>query len=269
MNKYLGIIGAAGVGKDTTADAVIAMGDSWSKLSFAAPLKEVVSKVFNIPLAALHSLEEKEKAREPIIIDQFLLPLEVEINRLIEPKFGCSSNYKSLKLQPRNLIANSYRQLLQYVGTDYVRSVRDSFWVDYVRDYQIPLHKNVVLPDTRFENEIKVVHDLGGLVFAVERGNVEFTNDHTSARDLRSLADRIVYFPTDGFSHIKRWAQLFVHNLPQWKMYESNRMRAFLNAYKNDLPLDDCAAILGVGCNVTLHQLAIDYGVTCVRNNNY
>jgi hypothetical protein len=266
--KYVGIMGAAGVGKDTAADALLAADPSWSKLSFAKPLKDVTAKVFGIPIESLNDLDEKEKIREPIIIDSYLLNLEWEINQLIMPT-ACSSNYQSLRLLPRGLIAKSYRQLLQYVGTDYVRFVCDTFWVDYVVKYQIPLHQNVVIADARFENEIKAVHDLHGLVLAIEREDVTCANNHSSARDLKHLADHVLLFPLGGFTHIKRWAQLFAHDIPEWKMYESTKLRAFLNAYGNGLPLDDCAAILGISNKTTLHTLAQDYAAGLTRANTY
>lgn len=260
--KYVGIMGAAGAGKDTAANAIIEMTPGWTKLSWAEPLKRVTAKVFNIPLEALHSLEEKEKPRDPIIIDNLLSTLEWEINLLVHPEI-CTSNFVSLHIQPQGLVAHSYRQLLQYIGTDYVRSASNTFWVDYVTKHQIPKCQHVVIPDTRFENEIKAIHDLGGLVINVEREDVSFANDHPSARDLRHLADHTILFPVGGFHHIKRWASMFVCESTSWKMYESKNIRVFLNAYQNGAPLDVCSDILGVIQTPSLiHQMAQDYGIT-------
>lgn len=276
-HKVLGIMGAAGVGKTSVADILVNNCADWTKLNFADVLKEVTAKVFKVPLASLHLLEEKEAQREPIVIDDFIFELQWEINQLIAPIGGISSNATSIHLVPRKMVATSYRQLLQYIGTNYVRYVCDSYWVDYVTKYQVPKYKNVALSDVRFENEVKAVRELGGLVVAIERDDVKFAEDHPSARNLHHLADCVLLFPpmsvamSTGWLHIKNWANLFVSE-GNWKMYEANKMRAFLNTYKNIYAnhkkpdgnaIDDCANILGItnSSKLQIHQIAADYGI--------
>lgn len=56
------------------------------------------------------------------------------------------------------------RSLLQYVGTDCVRKVNEDFWVKFIVDMLTMFAENwdwVVIPDTRFPNEIQVLKDNG------------------------------------------------------------------------------------------------------------
>ena len=56
------------------------------------------------------------------------------------------------------------RNLLQMVGTDIVRAQDENFWVKFVRDMLIFFGNQwdyVLIPDTRFPNEISVLCDAG------------------------------------------------------------------------------------------------------------
>lgn len=56
------------------------------------------------------------------------------------------------------------RTLLQYVGTDIVRNKRPDFWVDFVLD-MVKLFSDewdyIIIPDTRFPNELYKIKDSG------------------------------------------------------------------------------------------------------------
>lgn len=57
------------------------------------------------------------------------------------------------------------RSLLQYVGTDVVRSVYPNYWVDFIVDMIRLFGENwdyVIIPDTRFPNEIEYLRDCVG-----------------------------------------------------------------------------------------------------------
>lgn len=56
------------------------------------------------------------------------------------------------------------RQLLQYVGTDVVRKLNPTLWVDFVAMMLRYFHENwdyVIIPDCRFPNEITTMLDSG------------------------------------------------------------------------------------------------------------
>lgn len=68
------------------------------------------------------------------------------------------------------------RSLLQYIGTDRVRTNSPDFWVNFVASI-ITIFADrwdvVLIPDTRFENEIEVLryHDLNPITVRIERQN--------------------------------------------------------------------------------------------------
>lgn len=71
------------------------------------------------------------------------------------------------------------RKLLQYVGTDVVRTEKPDFWVGFVLDI-ITLFKDewdfVIIPDTRFPNEISVLQESGLDVTSIRVERPNFDN---------------------------------------------------------------------------------------------
>jgi hypothetical protein len=194
MQKLVGLMGAAGAGKSTVAQALVDLNTGWKLFNFADRLKEITSVIFDIPLEHMNNFEEKEKERDCIIIDNYV---------------DAMSYLFELDIQRHGMIASSYRQLLQYIGSEYVRSVDDTYWVDYILKRQAPLYEKVVVGDCRFENEIAAIKNINGTVFSIEREDVTFTDSHASARDLRHLADMRLIFPVGGLAEIAEWAKLY------------------------------------------------------------
>ena len=62
------------------------------------------------------------------------------------------------------------REFLQYFGTDVMRSIKDSVWVDYTLKVIKQEQPSVALiPDVRFPNEIDAIHKAGGVVIRLTR----------------------------------------------------------------------------------------------------
>lgn len=62
------------------------------------------------------------------------------------------------------------RQFLQYLGTEGLRNWRNDFWVSRMRnDLQAAPTASVVITDCRFDNEVVMVHAMGGIVVEVVR----------------------------------------------------------------------------------------------------
>lgn len=134
MPRLIGIKGLAGHGKDTVANFIsdYLSKEMVQKISFAEPLKEMVSIITGIPV------------------------VDIDKN-------------KTTYLPEYNL---SVRTMLQKVGTDAMRNQVDSdVWIKIAarRISQIPLHKIVVIPDVRFENEMNFIRQNNGIVICVHR----------------------------------------------------------------------------------------------------
>ena len=116
----IGLSGPAGSGKSTVADYLKLKYD-FEEIAFAGPLKEVTSKLFDIPLTDMYDPIKKEVKDE---------------------------RYKK-----------SPRQLLQWFGTDVMRETFDEdFWIKqafwkYDRITREDPSKNVIFSDCRFDNE--------------------------------------------------------------------------------------------------------------------
>lgn len=126
--KVIGISGKARSGKDTVADYIAERLEYAKRYSFAGPLKEAVSNLFDIPLNDLN-----EGDREKIL-----------------PEFGLS-----------------VRQILQRFGTECMREQFDQdFWINKAKRNVSKLSDEeiIVISDVRFENEAKFCREDGILI---------------------------------------------------------------------------------------------------------
>lgn len=144
--KIVGLIGFIGSGKDTVASQFIKYG--CQKDSFAAPLKDLVSTVFGWDRALLEgdSLESRD-FRETADI------------------------FWSRKL---NIPHFTPRLALQLVGTDVMREHFDqNIWLNSL-EYRIRTRSKsstcTVVSDARFQNELNLIRNMGGIIIWVKRG---------------------------------------------------------------------------------------------------
>lgn len=131
----IGFSGKKGSGKSYFSDYLV-NNKLFIKLSFASPLKEITKILFNL---------SDEDVKDPIK------------KELINPKFNASP-----------------RELMQWLGTDIMReefnkkfNYSGSIWIDSVKDKVKTLldnNKDVVIDDVRFQNEVDMIHSLGGIV---------------------------------------------------------------------------------------------------------
>lgn len=144
MGKVIGVCGFIGSGKGTVGD-ILVNDYGFKKISFADRLKDSASTLFGWPRSLLEgdTKASREWREQP---DAFWTQ---ELGREITP-----------------------RLVLQLMGTDCMRKgFDDNVWVLIVKQQiQQNPEKNYVIPDVRFFNERKVIHDLGGHVWRVDRG---------------------------------------------------------------------------------------------------
>jgi len=136
----VGLIGHAGAGKTTTAKH-LQNTHAFMRLSYSAPLKEVVSMLFDIPLAHLHDTKKKEQ-----VISRWRM---------------------------------SARSILQIFGTECMRHhFGNDFWT---KKMQRTIHKlhylSLVIDDVRFKSEATQVLNQGGYLIHVQRPNNPYRTD--------------------------------------------------------------------------------------------
>jgi hypothetical protein len=142
----VGICGLIGSGKGTAADYLVnELG--YTKLSFADKLKDAVATMFSWDRTLLEgdTKESREWREHP---DEFWTK---ETGKTITP-----------------------RLVLQLFGTDCMRNgFYDGIWVSLVKQQIVNNpDKNFVIPDVRFQNEVKTIRDVGGKVWWVKRGEL-------------------------------------------------------------------------------------------------
>lgn len=90
-------------------------------------------------------------------------------------------------LKHTNVLENvnmTSREFLQYLGTNVMRSIKDTVWVDYT----IKLIKKEqslvsIVPDVRFPNEVHAIKKAGGIVIRLDRDVYNSSHECESALD--------------------------------------------------------------------------------------
>jgi len=137
----IGVVGLIGSGKGTVSDR-LEQKHNFRKDSFAKSLKDAVSSMFNWDREMLEGKTDDSRAwRE-------------------KPDVFWSKRFGK-DVTPR--------WVLQYFGTEVMRQgMHDAIWIDScIARYD---GKPTVIADTRFENEIKTIREMGGTILLVKRG---------------------------------------------------------------------------------------------------
>jgi hypothetical protein len=140
----IGFVGFIGSGKDTAADYLVNFHE-FRRDSFANTLKDAVAAVFGWDRVLLEGrTKEAREWREQVD------PWWAE--RLAMP-------------------ALTPRWVLQYWGTEVCRTgFHDDIWIASLENKMRKTGDNIVISDVRFPNEIKAIHNAGGIVVRVQRG---------------------------------------------------------------------------------------------------
>jgi hypothetical protein len=140
----VGFVGFIGSGKDTAADYLVNF-HGYRRESFANTLKDAVSVVFGWDRTMLEGrTKEAREWREQ--------PDEWWSKRL------------GKEMTPR--------WILQHWGTDVLRQhFHDDIWIASLENKMRKTGDNIVISDVRFPNEIKAIHNAGGIVVRVKRGD--------------------------------------------------------------------------------------------------
>ena len=171
----IGLVGFIGAGKGTVGDLLRLQG--YKQMSFAGVLKDTASIMFGW--------------------DRDLLEGDTVESRVFrETKDDFWSDKFGYDFTPR--------LALQRLGTEAGRDVfHKDIWV-YALEKRIKQHRNVVITDTRFPNEIDWIRKQGGVIVEVKRG--ERPEWYTSAL-LENTDEQIGYMDTYWPDiHYSEWA---------------------------------------------------------------
>ncbi len=140
----IGFVGFIGSGKDTAADYLVNY-HGFRRDSFANTLKDAVSCVFGW--------------------DRILLEGKTTESRQWRDKVDL---WWSQRLGIPDLTP---RWILQQWGTEVCRAgFHDDIWIASLENKIRKTKDNIVISDVRFPNEIKAIHDSGGMVARIKRG---------------------------------------------------------------------------------------------------
>jgi len=180
----LGVMGQARSGKDTCADYLVKK-YGFVKISLADPIKRICMDIYEMSEEQLWGDDkEKQDLRFPIPGKGFLTP----------------------------------RVALQFIGTEVGRNVYADTWVDIFKRYATAVMagthfytrteglqpnrrfrrffakkpQGIVCPDLRFKNEVKGIHDVGGLVVRLTRfgkDGLVGIKGHASEEEQKTISD--------------------------------------------------------------------------------
>lgn len=186
--KLIGMSGLAGSGKDTCAD-FLCKAEGFVKLSLAAPLKEMCSKVFGIEAKYFDDRKLKEAEFETVMIDYCHLD---KIRDIVENEWGFVITHDQ-----REKMESYYgreiktpRKLLQTIGTDILRTIiRDDIWIVLLFSQMKDLGSHIIVSDVRFKNEREAFKKAGAVLMLVKRDAIENKDGHSSENDLGTEKD--------------------------------------------------------------------------------
>ena len=228
--ELIGLAGEKYSGKNTAAQVLIE-NYGFKEYSVARPLKELVSKVFDIPYENLDDAKLKEVPFEtPLVITQDDV---YEIVRQCSALIGFESFRKSeesvIKNMSKKVIKKvsinpvapqqqgqpqgpvfrvpeyktfeTPRKVLQFVGTDLVRDCISPYFWCKVLDFLIVNEKSVVLTDVRFFEEREYVKLKAGTLVKIERiieGTEKSKDGHASENSMGTLDEYHYLILNDG-----------------------------------------------------------------------
>ena len=141
----IGFVGFIGSGKDTAADYLVNF-HGFRRDSFANTLKDAVSAVFGWDRTLLEGRTKEAR----------------EWREQVDPWWAERLNMPNL----------TPRLILQLWGTEVCRKgFHDDIWIASVENKMRKTTDNIVISDVRFPNEIKAIHNAGGKVIRIKRGD--------------------------------------------------------------------------------------------------
>lgn len=198
VSKIIGICGKKRSGKDTFCKTIKRYNSSFNIVSFAGPLKDGLSVVFDIPRDDFDNQDKKEIEKYNINIDNY-------INEL--------SDYFQISLKEKGLVAKSIRELMQYIGTEYVQSIDKEFWAKKLIS-KISPGSHILISDVRFTSEANIIKQNNGIIIRINRIGTNNNDNHLSETGIDEFIPQICLNINDGdFDTMNKLAYIFAHYL--------------------------------------------------------
>ena len=179
MGKIISFSGRIGSGKSELAKICEKAG--YKKLYFALPLKKLVADLIRVDISEINDLKYVEKNYTFGKMDFMFLANETGVP------------YDIFNEKMTHRVFKNVRELLQFIGTDIIRSYNYNWHVNRIRE-MIDKNENYVFDDTRFENEINLVKEFGGDCWFVIRPDLSKVSNHVSETSLRmeQFGDKVI-----------------------------------------------------------------------------
>lgn len=227
MELY-GISGNKGHGKDTFARFVREAKEGFLITHFATDLKLTAGRIFGLTEGQMHDPSLKE------------VPFDTPVP--MDDQLDAMRRETGLDIQPQGKVAVSPRELMQFWGTEYVRTVQDDYWTQQVLT-RVKGSDRSLVPDTRYPNEAMALRSVGGKIIKVVRIDAPKPKDtHSSETEMEKIVpDLLVGAVTGDLSLPQRVAQLVADNrFAMAQLYDYRRACDVINAYSHGKNVQDC-----------------------------
>ena len=190
--------GRKGSGKTTLCNICVDK-YGYTLINFADQLKILICELFEI------SLEKLNKEKD--IIDDKILTKHKK--KFLSKKIGIDFFMLERKLPEK---FNSFRNALQFIGSDIIRKYNPDWFVNIVRK-QIENGKRYCFGDTRFKNEQKLIEEINGECwFIINPNNFQISN-HESETSLKwKNFDNVIINNQKRSIFIKKW-ESYMYNM--------------------------------------------------------
>lgn len=201
----IGICGAKGSGKSTTANILKELVPGAVDIAFADPMKEFCKKVFDFSKEQLWGpSEEREKPDERY--PRSRPHLWVKAPYSLKTCARCRAIYCAQHSETCDDFLTP-REALQQLGTEWGRACYPEVWVEYgIRRAKALLRPDlerwggvslVIVTDVRFQNEADAIRAAGGKVLRVTRPGCGTSDSHASEAEAATM-DVDLEIPNDG-----------------------------------------------------------------------
>lgn len=208
--KVIGITGYKRSGKDTAATYYKDM-HGYIQLSFAAKLKEVTNKYVGCV-----SITEADREHRQIFTTPFRSIIKMAEELGIPPSRWYEYQERFIEVfEPYSVgetdcgvtYNTSYRVVLQLLGSEVCRYFQDDIWVVQIKNIlENPENKdsNFVISDVRFDNEARMLRDVGGVILRIHRQGAT-SDGHVSEK---GVSDKLIDYEINNTTLEDLYTQL-------------------------------------------------------------